>query len=84
MASFVNNMVDKAIDVSGNNASPAAVIPKSMTSFVENEKINLKQIASNFLGRNFEFRTKDHEKKLNIVQLMSEYDGNFSTPVCYL
>jgi hypothetical protein len=84
MASFANSVVDKAIDVAANHISPTAVIPQSMMSFVQNEEINLKQIASNFLPRNFTFRTKDHEKKLNVVQLMSEYDGNFSTPVCYL
>jgi hypothetical protein len=55
-----------------------------MASFVENEKVNLKQTASNFVARHFEFRTKDREKKLHVVQLMSEYDGNFNTPVCYL
>jgi len=84
MASLANTVVDIAIGSTSNNANPAAAIPKSMVPFVDNEKINLKQIASNFLPRYFEFRTKDREKKLHVVQLMSEYDGNFSTPVCYL
>jgi bisphosphoglycerate-independent phosphoglycerate mutase (AlkP superfamily) len=84
MASVSNAIVDKAIDSTVNNLNPAAVIPKSMISFVDNEKISLQQIASNFLARSFEFRTKEREKKINVVQLMSEYDVNFSTPVCYL
>ncbi|CAF3347149.1 unnamed protein product [Rotaria sp. Silwood1] len=84
MASLVNTLVDRARDSIANNINPAAVIPKSMISFVDDEKINLQQIANNFLARYFEFRTRDHEKKLNVVQLMSEYVGNFSTPICYL
>ncbi|CAF3254826.1 unnamed protein product [Rotaria socialis] len=84
MASFVNTIVDMQIDSSANNTNPAAVIPKSMVLFVDNQKTNLKQIANNFFTRHFEVRTRDREKKLNVVQLMSEYDGNFSTPVCYL
>ncbi|CAF0725715.1 unnamed protein product [Rotaria sordida] len=84
MASLVNSLVDRAVDSTANSINPAAVIPPSMISFVDNEKINLQQIASNFLARHFEFRTKDHEKTLNVVQLMSEYVGNFSTPICYL
>ncbi|CAF3946264.1 unnamed protein product [Adineta steineri] len=84
MASLANTVVDIAVESTSNKINPAAVIPSSMAPFVENEKINLKQIASNFLPRYFEFRTKDRDKKLNVVQLMSEYDGNFSTPVCYL
>ncbi len=84
MTSVANAIVDKAVDSTINNINPAAIIPKSMGLFVDTEKINLKQIASNFVARHFEFRTKDREKKLNVVQLMSEYDGNFMTPVCYL
>jgi hypothetical protein len=84
MSSLANAIVDKAVDSVVNNINPASMIPKSMASFVENEKVNLKQTASNFVARHFEFRTKDREKKLHVVQLMSEYDGNFSTPVCYL
>jgi len=84
MSSISNAAVDRAVDSAVNNINPAAVIPKSMISFVDNEKLNLKQIASNFIARHFEFRTKEREKKLNVVQLMSEYVGNFSTPVCYL
>ncbi|CAF2124477.1 unnamed protein product [Rotaria magnacalcarata] len=84
MASLVNTIVDMQIDSSANNTNQAAVIPKSMVLFVDNQKTNLKQIANNFFTRHFEVRTRDREKKLNVVQLMSEYDGNFSTPVCYL
>ncbi|CAF3339103.1 unnamed protein product [Rotaria sp. Silwood1] len=84
MASLVNTLVDRARDSIANNINPAAVIPKSMISFVDDEKINLQQIANNFLPRYFEFQTRDHGKKLNVVQLMSEYVGNFSTPICYL
>lgn len=84
MSSLVNEIVDRATEAPANNLNPAAAIPKSMISFVDDEKINLKQIANNFLARCFEFRTKDREKKLNVVQLMSEYNGNFTTPVCYL
>jgi len=84
MSSLVNEIVDRAAEAPENNLNPAAVISKSMISFVDNEKINLKQISGNFLARNFEFRTKDREKKLNVVQLMSEYVGNFMTPTCYL
>jgi hypothetical protein len=84
MTSISNAIIDKAMDSAVNNLNPAAAIPKSMVSFIDNEKINLKQIASNYVPRHFEFRTKEHEKKLNVVQLMSEYVGNFSTPVCYL
>lgn len=84
MSSILNAVVDKGLDSVATNINPSATIPKSMISFVETEKINLQNIASNFMARHFEFRTKDREKKLNVVQLMSEYDGNFSTPVCYL
>lgn len=84
MTSLANAIVDKAIDSAVNNLNPAVMIPKSMILFVDNEKINLKQISSNFIPRHFEFRTKDREKKIQVVQLMSEYVGNFSTPVCYL
>lgn len=84
MTSLANAIVDKAVDSAVNNLNPASMIPKSMTAFIDNEKINLKQIASNYIPRHFEFRTKDREKKLHVVQLMSEYVGNFSTPVCYL
>jgi hypothetical protein len=84
MSSLANAMVDKALDSTINNFNPAAIIPKSMVPFIDNEKINLKQISSNFVARHFEFRTKDREKKVNVVQLMSEYVGNFTTPICYL
>lgn len=84
MATISNAYVDKAVSLPVNCLNPAASIPESMTPFVESEMNNLKQIATNFLARRFEFRTKDRDKKLNVVQLMSEYDGNFSTPVAYL
>jgi bisphosphoglycerate-independent phosphoglycerate mutase (AlkP superfamily) len=84
MTSLANAIVDKAVDSAVNNINPAAVIPKSMGIFVDNEKIHLKQIGNNFIARHFDFRTKDREKKLHVVQLMSEYQGNFTTPVCYL
>ncbi|CAF2707780.1 unnamed protein product [Rotaria sp. Silwood2] len=84
MTSLVNTLVDRALDSTTNSINPAIIIPKPMTSFVDTEKINLQQIANNFLARHFEFRTKDREKKLNVVQLMSEYVGNFSTPISYL
>jgi hypothetical protein len=84
MASLANAIVDRGIDLAMNNINPAAVIPKTMGTFVDNEKINLKQISNNFIARHFDFRTKDREKKLHVVQLMSEYQGNFTTPVCYL
>lgn len=83
MTSLANAIVDKAVG-SAVNVNPALVIPKSMAAFVEQEKANLKQIANNFLPRHFDFRTKDRQNKLHVVQLMSEYEGNFSTPVCYL
>lgn len=84
MTSLANAIVDKAVDSAVHSVNPASVIPRSMATFVEQEKVNLKQIANNFLPRHFNFRTKDREKKLHVVQLMSEYEGNFSTPVCYL
>ena len=84
MATLANAIVDKAVDSAVNNLNPASVIPKSMAVFVDNETVNLKQIANNFVARHFDFRTKDREKRLHVVQLMSEYEGNFSTPVCYL
>ncbi|UJR33924.1 hypothetical protein I4U23_021343 [Adineta vaga] len=84
MASLANTVVDIKVGTKPEDSNPAVVIPQSMVSFIDNEKINLKQIASNFVPRHFEFRTKDRTKKINVVQLMSEYDGNFSTPVCYL
>ncbi len=77
-------MVDKAVDLAVNNINPAAVIPKTIATFVDNEKIILKQIANNFVARHFDFQTKDREKKLHVVQLMSEYQGNFTTPISYL
>lgn len=83
MTSLANAIVDRAVG-STVNVNPASVIPKSMSDFVEQEKTNLKQIANNFLPRHFDFRTRDRQNKLNVVQLMSEYEGNFSTPVCYL
>ena len=84
MASLANTVVDIKVGTEPEESNSAAFIPPSMVPFIENEKSNLKQIASNFLPRHFEFRTKEHEKKIHVVQLMSEYDGNFSTPVCYL
>ncbi|CAF1149993.1 unnamed protein product [Adineta ricciae] len=84
MASLANTVVDIKVGTEPEESNPAAFIPPSMVPFIENEKLNLKQIASNFLPRHFEFRTKEREKKIHVVQLMSEYDGNFSTPVCYL
>jgi len=84
MTSLANAIVDKAVGAAVNNINPAGLIPKFMLSFVDTEKINFKQIASNFIARHFEFQTKDRDKKLQVVQLISEYDGNFTTPVCYL
>lgn len=84
MATLVNTIVDTQLDSSAISMNQAIAIPKSIMSFVDNEKLALQQIASNFLARHFEIRTRECEKALNVVQLMSEYDGNFSTPVCYL
>ena len=84
MATLSNAFVDKGGSLPVNCGNPAASIPTSMKPFVDSEMNNLKQIANNYLARHFEFRTRDREKKLNVVQLMSEYEGNFSTPVAYL
>ena len=84
MASLANTVVDIKLETSPDESNPAATIPKLMVPFIDNEKTSLGQIASNFVARHFQIRTKDRDKKLNVVQLMSEYDGNFSTPVCYL
>ena len=84
MASAANAVVDRAIDAAAYSTNPAVAIPKSMAPFVDSEKINLKQIANNFVARHFEFRTTDPGKHVETVQLMSEYEGNFSTPVAYL
>lgn len=84
MSSAIDTLVDKAVALPSNNLNPAAAIAQPMTSFVDTEMTNLKQIANNFLARSFEFRTKSRDKTLNVVQLMSEYEGNFSTPVAYL
>ena len=43
MASLANAIVDRAVDSTVNNINPAAMIPKSMVSFIDTEKINLKQ-----------------------------------------
>ena len=82
MASLIK--LDETIDSTNNSINPAALIPNSMVSFIDNEKLNLKQVASNFVVRCFDIRISDFKQTLNVVQLMSEYDGNFSTPVCYL
>ena len=84
MASAANTIVDRAVESSANTINPAAAIPDSMKPFVQTEMTNLKQIANNFLARHFQFRTKSRDKTLDVVQLMSEYEGNFSTPVAYL
>lgn len=84
MASLANTIVDIKVETPSGETNPAAAVPKSMVPFVDSEKVNLKQIASNFVARHFDVRTKERGKKLNVVQLMSEYDGNFSTPVRYL
>ena len=77
-------MVDRAIDASAYCTNPAIAIPESMAPFVDSEKINLKHIANNFVARHFQFRTTEPGKHVDAVQLMSEYEGNFSTPVAYL
>ena len=84
MATISNAYVDKAVLLPANCLNPAASIPESMKPFVDSEMNNLNQIATNFLPRHFEFRTKERDKRLHVVQLMSEYEGNFSTPVAYL
>ena len=84
MSSVANKIVDKAVESPLNSLNPAAIIPDVMKPFVETEMKNLRSIANNFLARHFQFKTKTREKTLNVVQLMSEYEGNFSTPVAYL
>lgn len=84
MTSAANTIVDKAVESPVNAINPAAAIPDSMKPFVHTEMNNLQQIATNFLARHFQFRTKGRDKTLDVVQLMSEYEGNFSTPVAYL
>ena len=84
MTSAANTIVDQAVESPGNAINPAAVIPDSMKPFVQTEMKNLQRIANNFLSRYFQFRTKNRDQQLDVVQLMSEYEGNFSTPVAYL
>jgi hypothetical protein len=84
MNSTANKVVDRAFNAAAEPYNPAANIPVPMQSFVDEEMNKLKNIARNFLPRHFEFRTNGRERKLHVVQLMSEYQGNFSTPVCYL
>lgn len=66
------------------NSNPATSLNSSMRKHVDFEKENLNQIADNFIPRQFEFRTVHRDRRITAVQLMSEFKGNFHTPIFYM
>ncbi|CAF1154829.1 unnamed protein product, partial [Didymodactylos carnosus] len=67
----------------GAMATTASTIPDQMKKFIDDEKQNFQQISTNFTARHFQFPTKS-QRKIDVVQLMSEYEGNFLTAICYI